>query len=161
MFSNNHVTVTSTSNPCLRTVQNIISDVLSLNYSLTIDVDPVILLASSYSDTDRVPDCRTPDRVIVVIASEIGSSKYFAPDPLLSLNLFSVVLCTALIQLITRSGYKAAQQLINPIRNESLKWMIIRVSREVVGEEPGTESHLAIFHQGGVQNLSTALFSWQ
>ena len=153
--------MTSTSNPCLRTVKNIISDVLSLNYSLTIDVDPVVLLASSYSDTDRVPDCRTPDRVIVVIASEIGSSKYFAPDPLLSLNPLSVFFSAAFIQLITRSGYIAAQGLVLPIRYQSLKWITMRGSREVVSEEPGTESHLGIFPQGGVQDLSTAVLSWQ
>ena len=139
--------MTSTS-PCLRTSFNIINDVLSLNYSVTIDVDvdPVVLLAGSDSDTGRVPDCRPPDWVKVVIAREIHISKYFAPDPLLSLNLISVVLSAALIELIARSRYKAAQQDILPIRNQSLKWKTIRVSREVVSEEPGTESHLQNSH---------------
>ena len=31
----------------------------------------------------------------------------------------------------------------------------------MLSEEPGTESQLGIFHQGGVQDLSTAVFSWQ
>ena len=155
--------MTSTSKSCLRTVQTIVNDVLSVNYSVTIDVDvdPVVLLAGSDSDTGRVPDCRPPDRVKVVMARDIRISKYFAPDPLLSFKPISVELSAALILLITRSGYIAAQQVSIPIRNESLKWRIIRVSREVVSEEPGAESHIGVFHQGGVQDLSTAVISWQ
>ena len=129
--------------------------------TIDVDVNPGVLLAGSDSDTGRVPDCRPPHWVKVEIASEIQTSKYFAPDPLLSLDVISEVFSAALILLVTRPCYIAAQQLILPIRNESLKWITVRVSREVVSEEPGTESHLAIFHQGGVQDLSTALSSWQ
>ena len=75
--------------------------------TIDVEVDPRLFLAGSDSDTDRVPDCRPPDRVKVVMAREIQSSKYFAPDPLLSLNLISEVLSAALILLITRAGYKA------------------------------------------------------
>lgn len=137
------------------------NDVINLNYSVTIDVDadPGVLLDSSNSDAGRVPDCRPPDRVIVRITREIRTSKYFASDPLK--KPISVVLSAALILLITRSGYIATQQVILPIRNESLEWIAIRVSREVVSEEPGTESHLGIFPQGGVQHLSLAVCSWQ
>ena len=39
-------------------------------------------------------------------------------------------------------------------------WPSIRMSVELVSEEPGTES-LGIFHQGGVQDLSTAVFGWK
>ena len=136
---------------------------MRLNYSLTIDVDvnPGVLLAGSDSDTGRVPDCRPPDRVEVVIAREIQTSKYFATDPPPSRNLISVILSAALVEHITIFPNITTQQDILLIRNESLKWIIIRGSGEVVSEEPGTESHLGIFHQGGVQDLSTALFSWQ
>ena len=75
------------------------------------------------------------------------------------LGLSSAKVC--LVILITRSGYQTAQKVFISIRNESLTWLAVRVSREVVGEEPGTQSHLGIFPQGGVQDLSTALFSWQ
>ena len=129
--------------------------------TIDVDVNPVMLLAGSDSDTGRVPNCRPPNRVKVVIAREIQISKYFSPDPLLSLELISEVLSAALILLLTRTGYKAAQQVKLLIRNESLEWITVRVSREVVSEEPGTESHLAVVHQGGVQHLSTAVFSWQ
>ena len=39
--------------------------------------------------------------------------------------------------------------------------VIIRVGGEVVSEEPGTEGQRGVFHQGGVQDLSTAVFCWQ
>ena len=128
--------------------------------TIDVDVNPGVLLAGSDSDTGRVPDSRPPDRVKVVIAREIQTSKYFAPDPLVSLNLISIVLSAALIKLITRFAKIAAQQDILPIRNESLEWIIIRGSREVVSEEPGTESHLGVLLQGGVQDLSLTVFSW-
>ena len=75
----------------LKTFKKVVSDVLSLNYSLTIDVDvnPGVLLAGFDSDTGRVPDSRPPDRVKVEITRDRTTSKYFAPDPLLSLNLIS------------------------------------------------------------------------
>ena len=75
--------------------------------TIDVDVNPGVLLAGSDSDTGRVPDSRPPDRVKVVIARKIESSKYFAPDPLLSLKFLSEVFSAALKLLITSSGYKA------------------------------------------------------
>ena len=64
------------------------------------DVDPVVLVGSSDSDTERVPDSRQPNRVKVIIARDVKISEYFAPDPLLALQLVSVVLRTALSRLV-------------------------------------------------------------
>ena len=66
-----------------------------------------------------------------------------------------------LVILIARPGYQTAQQVIISIGNEGLSGLAVRVSGEVVGEEPGTEGHLRILDQGGVQDLSTAICSWQ
>ena len=129
--------------------------------AIDVDVDPVVLAAGPDGDTGRVPDCRPPDWVEVVIAREIQTSKHLPSDPLLGLHLDSVALSTALIELITRFANIAAQQDILLIRNESLEWIVVRRGGEVVSEEPGTESQLLIFHQGGVQQLSPAIFSWQ
>ena len=91
----------STSNPCLRTFEKILSDFLRLEYSLTIEVevDPVVLLGGSDSDTGRVPHTRQPDRVEVVFTREIQIPKYFALTPLvlLTLNLIFVVVSAATI----------------------------------------------------------------
>ena len=86
-----------------------------------------------------------------------------ASDPLdvIFRKYILVFLGAAGIHLKARSGDIAAQQRIFPILDQSLTGPAVRVSGEAVSEEPGTESHLAIFHQGGVQHLSTAVFSWQ
>ena len=72
-----------------------------------------------------------------------------------------VFLSTASIRLIARHRQVAAQQVIRAVGNERLGWPAVRVRREVESEEPGTESQLGVFHQGGVQHLSLALFTWQ
>ena len=92
-------------------------------------------------------------------AWQIQISKHFAPDPLLGLDLLSEVFSAALVLLVTRPGYEAAQQLELLIRNESLEGVTVGVGGEGVGEEPSTESHRGIIHQGGVQDLSTTVFS--
>ena len=46
------------------------------------------------------------------------------------------------------------------MKYQSLKWINIRADGEVVSEEPGTESHLGIFHQGGVHHLGLPVFGW-
>ena len=45
---------------------------------------------------------------------------------------------SALIELVTRPGYVAAQQGVLLVGDQSLEWIIVRVSGEVVGEEPAT-----------------------
>ena len=150
-------------NPSLRTFRKIVGNFPRLDHFVTIDgdVDPVVLVGSSDSDTERVPDSRQPNRVKVIIARDVKISEYFAPDPLLTLKLFNIILSAALIEEIARLAYVATQQGILPVRNDSLERIIIRGSGEVVGEEPGADSQLGDVHQGGVHQLSTAVFSWQ
>ena len=45
---------------------------------------------------------------------------------------------SALIELVTRPGYVAAQQGVLLVGDQSLEWIIISVSGEMVGEEPAT-----------------------
>ena len=149
----------------LRTVEKIVRDVLRLKYSLTIDVNvnPVVQLAGSDSDTGRVPDCHPPGRVEVVFTREIQVSQYLALTPLLALtlHLISVVLSAAVVEMVTWSANVAAQQGVPPNSNQSLEWKTIWLGREVVSEEPGTDSDGGVFPQGGVQHLSLAVFCWQ
>ena len=119
------------------------------------------MLARLNTDTDRIPDSRQPPWVKEVVAREIQFSKYFALDPLLSLELFFVILSAALIILITRSANIGTQQGILPVGNDGLERRVIVVSREVMGEEPDTEAQLGIFLNRGVQDLSLAVFSRQ
>ena len=72
-----------------------------------------------------------------------------------------VFLSTASVGLITRHRQVAAQQVIRAVRYQRLGWPAVRVRREVESEEPGTYSQLGVFHQGGVQDLGTALLPWQ
>ena len=97
--------------------------------TIDVDVDPVVLLAGPDSDTERVPDCRQPYRVEVVVgAREIQFSKYFASDPLETVQLLFVILSAALVVMITGLANIATQQGIPPIRNDGLEWRIILVS---------------------------------
>ena len=70
-------------------------------------------------------------------------------------------LCTADISSFTRHRHIAPQQNITTVGDERLSWPALGVSGEVVSEEPGTESHLGVFHQRGVQDKGPAVFSWQ
>ena len=76
-------------------------------------------------------------------------------------EIILVSLRTADISFFTRYRHITPQQTISPVREERLSWPAVRVSGEVVREEPDTESELLIVHQGGVEQLSPALFSWQ
>ena len=52
---------------------------------------------------------------------------------------------------IARSGNETGQQVVSPVRDESLSGGTVQVSGEVMSEEPGAERHLGVVHQGGVQ----------
>ena len=99
----------------------------------------------------------------MVILRIIENAKNLSPGPdlLIPTNDIFVELSTSRFELVTFTSTITGQQVAFPKRNEGLTGPTIRVSGEAVSEEPGTESHLGVFPQGGVQDLSTALFSWQ
>ena len=144
-------------------MKQIVIRILDLQFSQTVDVDPVVTQGWTGSETGRVPDCRPPGWVEVRIVGNKEISKHFPRDPgqLVFSEYIFVFLSTASKRLITRSGYVAAQKVPHSIGDERLTWPSGGVSREVVGEEPGAESQLGVFPQGGVRDLSPALFSWQ
>ena len=135
--------------------------VLFLQGKVTIDVNPVTQSRTD-RNTGRVPDCGPPDSIVSVNRVE-QIPEYFPSEPL-EVGKFAksllVFLSAPFEESVTICRRVAAQQIIFPVRDESLIWPAIRVSGEVVGEEPGTESQLRVFLQGGVQDLSPAVFSW-
>ena len=144
-------------------MKQIAGDILRLPDSEAVDVDPEVTPVRTGSETGRVPDCRPPGRVELGSVGDKAISKHFPRDPgQLSITEYVFIfLSTASKRLITRSGYVAAQKVPHSIGDERLTWPSGGVSREVVGEEPGAESQLGVFPQGGVRDLSPALFSWQ
>ena len=142
-------------------------EICYLQDSETIDVHSVATQARTGRETGRVPNCWQPGRVKEVPAGNKQTTKRFPSDPgdVISTEYIFVILRTAFITLVrvTRPGYKTAEQVIRPMRNERLRgWSAFSLSREVVAEEPCTDSQGGIESQGGVQQLSPgpALSPW-
>ena len=126
-------------------VQQVAGGVLYLQHRPTIDVEPVVTEARTGSEAAGVPDRGSPGRVEVVGVAEEQITPDFARDPLgLTVSQYiSVLLSTAGIAgVLTGQSYVAAQQIISSVGEESLSWPSIRVrgGREVVGEEPDSDS---------------------
>ena len=128
--------------PHLIPAKQIAGRVPHLQHSETIDIEPVLTQARPGSEADRVPDCRSPGRVEVVTVGDKEMTKHFPGDPLdLALPQYILVFpSTAGVRSFTRHCYEAAQQIVPPIGDQSLRWHPCRVRREMVGEEPGADS---------------------
>ena len=59
--------------------KQIAGELLSLPDSETVDVNPVVTQARNGGDAGRVPDCRPPGRVAVVVRDE-NVTKYFPSE---------------------------------------------------------------------------------